>query len=209
MAEYILFLSITALTSASPGPAVFLAIRNGVAYGLRKACAGVIGNFSAMILMAVSSALGLSAIILASSSLFMAIKLLGGCYLIYLGLKTWFAKTPTASHNNIETKLVQNQRGSFSIFKEAFWVGMSNPKAIVFFTALFPQFIDPSQDFLGEFLLLLVGFSFFSLFFLTLYAAIASQLHIQLKNTAMVRWLNKVTGAIFVGFGGAIFAFNK
>lgn len=209
MAEYILFLTITALTSASPGPAVFLAIRNGATYGLKKACAGVIGNLTAMILMAISSALGLSAIILASNSLFLAIKLLGGCYLIYLGFKTWFSKPSLTNQKTTKDQHLKNQRRNSSLYKEAFWVGMSNPKAIVFFTALFPQFIDPSKEFLGEFLPLLVGFTFFSMFFLILYAAIASQLNLQLKNTAIANWLNKVTGAIFVGFGGAIFAFNK
>lgn len=209
MAEYLLFLSITALTSASPGPAVFLALRNGAAYGLKKACAGVFGNFTAMVLMAISSAIGLSAIILASSTLFLIIKILGGCYLIYLGFKALLAKPMATDQKNIGDQFSRNQRKSFSIYKEAFWVGMGNPKAIVFFTALFPQFIDPSKDFLREFIPLLLGFSFFSLFFLILYAAIASHLHLYIKNSAVANWLNKVTGAIFVGFGGAIFAFNK
>lgn len=209
MAEYFLFLSITALTSASPGPAVFLAIRNGASHGLKKACAGVFGNFTAMVLMAISSAAGLSAIILASSTLFLAIKIMGGCYLIYLGLKALLSKSSINSQNSVGDISVKAERSSFSLYREAFWVGMGNPKAIVFFTALFPQFIDPSKNFLGEFLPLLAGFSFFSLFFLILYAPLGSHVHKRLKNTAIATWLNKVTGALFVGFGGAIFAFNK
>ena len=162
-----------------------------------------------MVLMAISSAAGLSAIILASSTLFLAIKIMGGCYLIYLGLKALLSKSSIDSQNSVGNLSVKAERSSFSIYREAFWVGMGNPKAIVFFTALFPQFIDPSKNFLGEFLPLLAGFSFFSLFFLILYAALGSHVHKRLKNTAIATWLNKVTGALFVGFGGAIFAFNK
>ena len=91
MVEYFVFLSISAATSFSPGPAVFLSIRNGATYGLGKAFYGVLGNTSGIILLATASALGLSAVILASSTAFLAIKILGGCYLIYLGIKIWYA----------------------------------------------------------------------------------------------------------------------
>lgn len=209
MTEYIIFLAISAATSFSPGPAVFLSIRNGGAYGLRKAFFGVLGNTLGVIILATCSVLGLSTILLASATLFFAIKILGGCYLIYLGIRIWLSKSPT----NIATAEIggalNTQRSNLSIFKEAFFVCVTNPKAIVFFTALFPQFIDPSENISGQFIILMIGFISQSMICMTSYAAISAKLHFKLKDTRLVNWLNKLTGAVFMIFGAAMLRFSK
>tara|TARA_B110000902_G_scaffold131877_1_gene153140 strand:- start:149 stop:778 length:630 start_codon:yes stop_codon:yes gene_type:complete len=209
MVEYFVFLSISAATSFSPGPAVFLSIRNGATYGLGKAFYGVLGNTSGIILLATASALGLSAVILASSTAFLAIKILGGCYLIYLGIKIWLSKGSFEPIPLVSNGKPTKERGKLSIYKEGFLVCITNPKAIVFFTALFPQFIDPSKSFTGQFLTLLTGFLIQSVLCMTSYAALSSKLHLKLGSTNLAQWINKFTGAVFIVFGAAIMKFNR
>ena len=209
MAEYIIFLAISAATSFSPGPAVFLSIRNGGAYGLRKAFCGVLGNTLGVIILATCSVLGVSTILLASAALFFAIKILGGCYLIYLGIRIWLSKSPTNIAIAEIGGALNTQRSNLSIFKEAFFVCVTNPKAIIFFTALFPQFIDPSENISGQFIILMIGFISQSMICMTSYAAISAKLHLKLQNTRLMSWLNKVTGTIFMIFGAAMLRFSK
>ena len=209
MVEYIIFLSISAATSFSPGPAVFLSIRNGATYGLGKAFYGVLGNTSGVIILATASALGLSTILLASSALFLSVKILGGCYLIYLGIKIWSSKNSFEAIPMEGNQIASESRSNLSIYREGFLVCLTNPKAIVFFTALFPQFIDPSENFTAQFLTLLIGFLIQSIFCMTSYAALSSKLHLKLGDTDVARWLNKITGAIFVVFGAAIMKLNR
>ena len=139
---YLLFLSICVATAASPGPAVFLAIKNGLMHGFKHAVFAIMGNSTALFLMLSISAAGLGALILASTSLFNLLKIAGGLYLLYLGIKLLRSKP-------IKIALNQSQSNEtvplLSLYREAFLVSSTNPKAIAFCTALFPQFIDPSQ----------------------------------------------------------------
>ncbi|ASA57806.1 LysE family translocator [Vibrio gazogenes] len=89
---YFIYLGICIVATASPGPAIFLSIKNGAKYGLSKALIGVVGNVAAMLTLASVSAVGLGAVILASPLLYTAIKVIGGLYLIYLGVKAWCSK---------------------------------------------------------------------------------------------------------------------
>ena len=209
MVEYIIFFAVSASASASPGPAVLLSIKNGATYGLARAFYGVLGNTSANILLAIGSVLGLSTLILTSSTLFFTIKILGGCYLIYLGIKTWSTTKPLAQIYKDADVILPKERNRLSIYQEAFLIGITNPKAIVFFTTLFLQFIDPLENISNQFFTLLIGFSLQSMIFLTFYAALSSKLHFKFKGIKITRWLNKITGAIFIFFGAAVMRLNR
>lgn len=201
--HYLLFLSICVATAASPGPAVFLAIKNGLTHGFKRTVFAVLGNLSALFIMMSISVAGLGAIILASATLFNTLKIAGGLYLIYLGIKLLRAKPMKLELAKVETS---EPVPLANLYREAFLVSITNPKAIAFCTALFPQFIDPSQSIVPQFSLLAGTFSACSFFFLSLYAAIAAKLRPQLAKEAVLRWFNRLTGLAFMSFGLGLLA---
>ncbi|MEH6580027.1 MAG: LysE family translocator [Amphritea sp.] len=207
MLDYLIFLGVCIIATASPGPAVFLAIKNGAKYGCRNAIAGVIGNVSAMLTLAAVSAAGLGAVILASSTLYTSIKIVGGLYLIYLGLRALLSHQNSSVENTKNFLSFAPKRAT--LFRESYLVGISNPKAIAFYTALFPQFIDLTEPVLPQFALLASVFAACSFTFLMLYVLLASQLKRHLEKGKVSRWFNRVTGCVFVGFGVALVSSNR
>ena len=185
-----------------PGPAVALTIRNSLRYGYKVAIANILGNFTAMVLLATFSAFGLGAIILASSTLFSAVKICGCMYLIYLGIKVW--RAPHMNQDTLFHFQSKNKRAITSVFKEGFTVGIFNPKAIVFFTALFPQFIDQTRAFIPQFLTLIITIEGISCFVLLVYALLSVMATPYLAKEKTMKLFNKITGLAFIAFGVAL-----
>ena len=200
--DYMIYVTIAVTVTAIPGPAVVLTIKNSMRYGYKIAILNILGNFMAMVILATLSAVGLGAVILASSSFFCALKVLGCIYLVYLGIKVW--RTPHLD-KNIQSQHGKKQiRNLLSVFKEGFGVGISNPKAIAFFTALFPQFIDPARSFVPQFLILILTIEGISFFVLSSYALLSAVASPYLSQKKPMAFFNKLTGAAFVGFGLAL-----
>ncbi len=197
--DYALFLTICLLTTFTPGPAILLVIRNATRYGIGKALIGVLGNLTAMLTMATLSAIGMGAVILSSLYLFTAMKLAGGTYLIYLGIRTWRSRNQFSQHSSHVA--VIPPRSARSLYAEAFMIGFSNPKAIAFYTALFPQFIDPHQTIAPQLLVLGATFACCSLTALSSYALLAHSVKGHLAKEHISRYFNRITGGIFMGFG--------
>ncbi len=200
--DYLIYVVLAITITAIPGPAVILTIKNSIRYGFKISIAGILGNFIAMITLGSISALGLGALVLASSRIFTAVKILGCMYLIYLGIKAWNA--PALQHDALNHAGYQNTKEFFPVFKEGFWVGMSNPKAIAFFTALFPQFIDHSRSFFPQFLTLIFTIEGISFFILSAYALVSSGTSHYLYKENSMRFFHKLTGGAFIGFGIAL-----
>ncbi|MCC5810187.1 MAG: LysE family translocator [Ectothiorhodospiraceae bacterium] len=207
MIDYIVFLGICVVATISPGPAVFLAIKNSLQSGTKKALVGVYGNVLAMLTLASISAAGLGAVILASSTLYTAIKIIGGVYLIYLGLKI-FCSASRPINEGEETYANVSPKKSI-LFREAYFIGVSNPKAIAFYTALFPQFINLHEPVFPQFVLLSVTFAICSFAALMAYVFVAGKLKIYLQKENVSLWFNRITGGVFLGFGVAILSNNK
>ena len=132
----------------SPGPAVFLAVYNGALHGIKPVMVSALGNIIGLLLLSVLSISGLSAILLASSTLFMIVKVIGASYLLYLGVRQILFSKKIAL--NPEEAQATAQRPLISYFKEGLFVAATNPKPILFFAALFPQFLDTSLAIFGS-----------------------------------------------------------
>ncbi|RBO83987.1 LysE family translocator [Marinomonas aquiplantarum] len=206
--DYFLYLGICIVATASPGPAVFLSIKNGAKYGVRRALIGVVGNVVAMLTLASVSAVGLGAVILASPVLYTVIKVIGGLYLIYLGVKAWRSQ-PVSRDGDRFTSVKLAIPSRLKLFGETYVVGLSNPKAIAFYTALFPQFINLDQPVFLQFVILAGTFAICSFLFLVTYVVLASRLGSYLEQEQVLVWFNRITGGIFVGFGSALVFSNK
>ena len=137
------YLIATILIILAPGPSVLFTIARAIAWGRVAAIATVIGNAAGMFLISVLVALGLGPILQSSKLFYNSIQWAGGAYLIYLGFAAIAA-------SRVHAQDMQNTSGLkpsfFTSVKNGFWVGVLNPKSIVFFAAILPQFVDQEKD---------------------------------------------------------------
>lgn len=203
MDNYLIYVGIATATILLPGPAVMLTINNAIQRGLLKSFAGILGVALAILLVAVISATSLGVILANSVIAFTAIKLVGAVYLVYLGIKMWRTKKA----GRISSKL--HEVSYSKCFIEGFLVSISNPKAVVFFMSIFPQFINLSQEYRPQFIVLAVTFSVLVIVIHTGYALFSSIAKSKLSSTSGRSALNKVSGGVFVGFGIGLAASSK
>ena len=126
-----------------PGPSVMFAISRGVALGRRAALISVLGNAGGLVLQLVLVVIGIGAIVASSDAVFTAVKLLGAAYLVYLGARN------IRQRKSLSSAFTQSGVGEAKplrrTVREGFLVGATNPKGVLIFTAILPQFIDRSQ----------------------------------------------------------------
>lgn len=120
-----------------PGPTVVFVVSQAIAYGRRAALAGVAGNSLGASVLVAAVAVGIGALVEASATLFTVIKFAGAAYLVYLGVQTIRTRGRLA-------RATAEPPGDRRMFSRGFLVGVSNPKTIVFFGAVLPQFAEPS-----------------------------------------------------------------
>ena len=190
-------LTIFVLT-ATPGPSILFSVSNSLNGGVKKAFFGALGGTTAITGIMTLSFTGMGVIIMASELLFNIIKWTGVAYLIYLGVSAILAKDENyhLSKNNNEKK-----QSRIATFWSGFIVGASNPKAILFFTALFPQFINPNAPLLGQYLILSMTFIAFEMSWLMIYAYFSSKALPWLQVKGRAKLVNRVTGSLFIGAG--------
>ncbi|HEX5248140.1 MAG TPA: LysE family translocator [Gaiellales bacterium] len=140
--DHLLEFAITAFVLiVVPGPSVLFVVSRGVALGRKAALATVAGNTAGVMVQAILVALGLGALVERSDAAFTAVKLIGAVYLVVLGLRMLRNRHGLAAlHDATEVP-----RGTRRIVREGFIVGFTNPKAVVVFTVVIPQFADPSR----------------------------------------------------------------
>lgn len=199
----IIYIFVSFFYIISPGPAVFLAIYNGAINGVKCVMVSALGNILGLMLLSILSVTGLSTILLASATLFMAVKIIGACYLIYLGLKQILANKKSIT--DIPSSQVKELPSLFSYFKEGFFVAITNPKPIIFFAALFPQFLDTSQPLFFQFSLMTLIFMLFSFLSLSTYGYLAQRAKGLLSNPNNVKWFHRISGGLFIAMGVSLF----
>ncbi|ALL14844.1 LysE family translocator [Caulobacter henricii] len=136
-ARYAAFLAAMSVMAITPGPANLFAIATGMEKGKGAALLGVAGMNCATLIWFFGSALGLGALIIAFPQAFHILALAGAAYLVWLGLKSLWA-----GWKNAERETVATVRGGKSAFVDGFTVQIANPKALLFFTAVLPPFLD-------------------------------------------------------------------
>ena len=146
------YLIATILIILAPGPSVLFTIARAIAWGRVAAIATVIGNAAGMFLVSVLVALGIGPLLQRSEILYNGIQWAGGSYLIYLGYAAIAASKVDAADMQ---KTVGGKPSFFASVRNGFWVGVLNPKSVVFFAAILPQFIDQEKNNVTAQLLLL------------------------------------------------------
>lgn len=135
----------------TPGPAMLLALNNGASHGMRVAGFGMAGAMLSDLLLIAAVGCGLGALLQASEQLFSLVKWVGAAYLLYLAWVLWRAPS-----NALERVPMNAGASGRSAFLRALFVGLSNPKGLLFFSAFLPQFIRPDQPVAEQYLVLAI-----------------------------------------------------
>ena len=199
--SWILFASIAFMATITPGPAILLVTTHSVTFGTRLSIATMLGNVSGLFIMSLLSVMGLSAVILHSAPIFFLVKMAGAAYLVYLGIKLWRHGFGLEELRTARREAVQPRPRITKLYANGLFVALSNPKAIAFTTALFPQFILPEQPMALQFTILIVTFMFLSFVCLFVYAYMAAETK---SRSARIKWpggMSKVFGGAFIGSG--------
>lgn len=189
------------LLTASPGPSALLSVSKSVTSGMRAALFAVIGSTCAIICIISLSFSGLGLVLATSDLAFTVIKWCGAGYLVYLGLRSLLTKSPSATDEADMMMPGTTSLSSWNHWLSGFLVGASNPKAIVFFTALFPQFIDTNGAMITQYCLFVATFAVVEISGLMLYASFGHRTSQWWQQPGRQQWFNKATGGLFIGAG--------
>lgn len=203
---YLTYLLIASLTIASPGPGIVMSITNSIKYGLSGAVPSIFGVVLGMFIVALISATSVGGLLASSVIAFSIAKLIGALYLVYLGFKL-LRSTSIKSRNDVEMR--PNYLPPTGRFKEGLLLTLSNPKPIVFFIALFPQFIDIATPYAIQFLILSITFCLLVLLIHTVYAVFAQSIKLKIMSAGGLVIINRVGGACFLVFARVIFCTTK
>lgn len=188
-----------------PGPNIILSIRNGIQTGYWSSMVGVFGRFAAFIFYAILTIVGLGIIIANSIWAFTAIKIVGAIYLIYIGVMS--------VKNGMNLGDLEHNTGAkpsyYAIFKEEAMVGFANPKIVLIFTALLPQFINSTQDFNTQFFWLTLLFCALELISTSIYVGGVLLFAEKFKSQKGQTILSRLIGGFLIGFGVLMAASNK
>ena len=191
-------LAVLVLT-ASPGPSSLLCMTKGVTVGWRLAAITALGSLTAITCIMTLSFTGLGVVIASSERVFSLIKWAGAAYLIYLGVMCLMSKQDSYTKAKEDS-----QAASRSHYLSGFIVGASNPKAIVFFTALFPQFIATDAPLMPQYLIFASTFVVMELSWLLFYAYLGAKSSNWLLAKGRAKVFNRLTGGVFIGAGALL-----
>lgn len=194
MGSYILYVFLATATICLPGPAVMLTINNSVQRGKYKTFSGILGIAVAILFISGISATSLGVILTQSIFDFTIIKVIGASYLLYLGVRMWYSKSMLKAKSN------HFESSHYKCFLEGFLVSISNPKAIVFFMSVFPQFIDVSKDHTTQLAVLSITFSLLVIVIHSMYSILSSLIHAKFSSEKNKGLLNKISGGVFISF---------
>jgi len=206
--NFILLFSMTVfIASIIPGPSMLLALTHGMHFGVKRTIASAIGNVTVTMIQASISIGGLGAVLMASETMFQVIKWAGAIYLIYLGINLLrSSKTPLSP---IKLNCSENKKSLRKMYIQGALVTAGNPKAIIFFTAIFPQFVDPNATYLIQFFILLSICAFIAFICFMTYAIAGSRIVSLFSSSSVGKYIKRIISGTFIGVGVGLAVSNK
>lgn len=196
--DFGLFLVAGVLLNLTPGPDTLYILGRSIAQGREAGIASALGISVGSIFHTCAAALGLSAILATSAFAFGAIKLLGGAYLIFLGIKMLLDRQ---KHLSLPSNF--RRRTATAAFRRGILTNLLNPKVALFFLAFLPQFIDPTSS-AKVFAFVILGLTFVTTgtIWVLILAWFLSAFSKRLRtNETIGQWLNRITGGLFIFLG--------
>lgn len=200
MHSWLVFLAGVIIICGSPGPNMLQVMASGAAYGLKRSFPAMLGCFIPVFLMISASVMGVGALLQAFPWVFDALRYAGAAYLIYIGIQCLRSSALVAKPHAIEGK---------DLFKRGLAVGASNPKAMLFATAFFPQFLNPDASQLVQCIIMLATFGVVEFSWYLIYASTGARLQKALSRPRVQQWFNRATGGMFIAFGLAMAAKSR
>jgi threonine/homoserine/homoserine lactone efflux protein len=194
---WLLFVATEAVLSLTPGPAVLYVLSQAIRRGPGKSVWASGGILSANAMYFALSATSLGAVIVASYKLFFVIKWAGAAYLVYLGLRSFFGKSSVMALP--ETR--EDARSGRRILRDGFILQAANPKALLFFTAILPQFINPHSQVALQVLVLGISSVLVEFAILFTYGQLAGRALATARNPRFEKVTNRVAGSLLIGAG--------
>jgi len=195
--SWLIYLLAATGLSLSPGPNGLLALTHGALHGRRKALYTIFGGALGFVVVIALSMFGIGALLQASLVWLTVLKWLGGAYLVWLGVQVW--RSPP-----IDLEL--SGRGAPRAGASMFWQGtlsaLTNPKALLFFAAFLPQFIDPARSLVLQFAVMAGTFALVEITIELLIAGMAQRISPWLRRVG--RRFNQACGGVFVAIGVAL-----
>jgi threonine/homoserine/homoserine lactone efflux protein len=185
--------------SLTPGPNSLLVLTHGALHGHRRALFTVAGGALGFVGLIALSMLGIGALLQTASGALTALKLIGGAYLIWLGIQLWRAPPlqltpPSGAEAGSAERHV--------LFRQGLFAAVSNPKVLLFYGAFLPQFLDPGRDLLVQFAVLAATFAGVEAVVEYLLARLAHRVRPWLERTG--RKFNRACGGLFAAMGVAL-----
>ncbi|MDP9993650.1 homoserine/homoserine lactone efflux protein [Variovorax boronicumulans] len=205
---WLAFLVASCVIAVSPGSGAVLSMSHGLSYGVRRTTATIVGLQLGLAVILLVAGLGVGAVLTASATAFTVIKVVGACYLLWLGWRQWRAPVAKvdgdAAQSVGEPDLTTRQR-----VLRGFLTNVTNPKGIVFMAAVLPQFIQPTRPLWLQLLVLLATTVMVDVTVMHGYAWLAARLQGVLRSVRARRAQNRVFGGVLMAMGAFLFMFKR
>jgi len=204
-ATWWLFAVTETVLSLTPGPAVLFVLSSALRAGARKSVGSILGILTANTVYFALSASGVGALLISSYRVFFGVKWLGATYLVYLGART------ILRHNEVlpSGELAEAGASATRLFRDGFVLQMSNPKAIVFFSAILPQFIDPRRAVVPQIVILGLTSVICEFAVLSSYSVAVARASILARQPRYAKWINRIAGSLLIGAGAGLAALRR
>lgn len=190
---WLLYVTTVLAFMATPGPSHLLMLSNAMSHGFQRSLATAAGDLSANALQMLAAGFGLAALLVASQGALSAVKWAGAAYLLWMGIR--MLRRANTAHHGAEPAPTPKLK---TLWFQGFFTSAANPKAVVFFAALFPQFISADRPFAAQFFLLSATYIVIDGAFLASYGAGAGWLAQRLKGKAAAM-LDRIGGTFLIG----------
>jgi threonine/homoserine/homoserine lactone efflux protein len=183
--------------SITPGMCMTLAMTLGMSIGVKRALWMMVGELTGVGLVATLSSVGVATLLLNYPTLFIALKYIGGAYLLYLGIQMWRSRGKMALKANNE----DHQTSIGALISQGFITAIANPKGWAFFIALLPPFLNPEQALTQQLVGLIAIILTLEFSCLLIYATGGRTMRTLLMQSGNVRLMNRIAGTLMMGVG--------
>jgi homoserine/homoserine lactone efflux protein len=205
LSTWLAFFAASWAISISPGPGAIASMSAGLNHGFRYGYVTIFGLVLGIWTQLLIVGVGLGALIAASGTAFTVVKWLGVGYLVWLGIAQWRAPArPMVAVSDSGEVVTQR-----ALILKAWLINIVNPKGTVFLLAVVPQFINPAQPLLQQYLIIGATLAFTDLVVMTGYTALAAKVLGALKEPAHIRAMNRIFGSLFVLAGSLLALFKR
>lgn len=207
LSSVLTFLPVAGLLVITPGPDMALITKNALTRGRQGALATALGIESGLLVWTAASVLGITAVIRASDTAFTILRFAGAAYLVYLGVTALLALRAAARARATSQEAPAGRSAApaaGSPFRQGLLSNVFNPKIVLFFTSLIPQFVTPEGSYVAQTALLAGIFMAMGLVWLLTYAWFASAASALLRRPRVNKVLSATTGCVLIGFGAAL-----